>query len=143
MAVAAFVAWCGWLTVVDLRELRLPNWLTGAGALGVLGYGVVTDRWGTALSGGFALAAVYLLIYLAVPAAVGAGDVKLAFGVGGAAAFGGAPTWVWAAFLAPVMTAVVGLALLTRRGDPPDAPVLVPHGPSMCTATLLAMAVVG
>ncbi|WP_063052360.1 prepilin peptidase [Nocardia arthritidis] len=146
LACAILTVWCAALTVFDLRERRLPNVLTGPGALGVLGYAMHTEQFTTALLGALLLSAPYLLVHLAAPAALGAGDVKLAVTLGGAAALGGAQPWVWAALGAPVFTACAALGASARRGvftsraaGPDSRAVTVPHGPAMCLATLLAL----
>ncbi len=142
-AYTAFLAWCSALCAVDLRERRLPNALTGAGAVGVLGFAAMTGHGSVALAGAILLAVPYLAIHLIAPAAFGAGDVKLAIGLGGAAACGGADVWVWAALGAPVLTALVGsVRLLSHRvrrcrAGPMDS--AVPHGPAMCLATVAAL----
>ncbi|WP_039798942.1 prepilin peptidase [Nocardia araoensis] len=146
LACAVLIAWCAVLTVFDLRERRLPNRWTGWGALTVLGYALYTEQLTAALLGALLLAAPYLLVHLAAPAALGAGDVKLAVMLGGAAALGGARPWVWAALGAPALTACVALGALACRGvrgwgaaDPGDRGLTVPHGPAMCLATVLAL----
>jgi leader peptidase (prepilin peptidase)/N-methyltransferase len=143
-AVAALLALTGWcivLSVIDLRERRLPNALTGPGALTVLGVAAATGRGTAAIVGALLLAAPYLAIHLACPAAFGAGDVKLAVGLGAAAACGGAQVWVWAALTAPALTALAGVLTRVRglpaRASPQDR--AIPHGPAMCLATLGAL----
>ncbi|MFC4126903.1 prepilin peptidase [Nocardia rhizosphaerae] len=153
MTTAAYcllVAWCVLLGVIDVHARRLPNALTGVGAAGVLGYALSTGRLETALIGAALLTIPYLVVHLVDPAALGAGDVKLAVPLGAAAALAGAPAWVWAACAAPLLTAVAALVVLGRnrlRGapsrdaeePPPSAPRMVPHGPAMCLATVTAM----
>ncbi|MEV0358935.1 prepilin peptidase [Nocardia sp. NPDC050697] len=142
VALPLFAAWCVLASVIDLRTLRLPDRLTATGALAVLGYAAGSGRFGPALLGAALLAGLYLTVHLISPAGIGAGDVKLAVALGAAAACAGARAWVWAALLAPLVTAVAGLVLLARRhrrglpvrGQP------VPHGPGMCAATLVAVA---
>jgi leader peptidase (prepilin peptidase)/N-methyltransferase len=63
---------------------------------------------------------------------MGAGDVKLALGLGGVTGAAGVEVWVAAAFGAPLLTLV--WAVLSRRR-------VVPHGPSMCLATALSLAI--
>lgn len=145
-AVAALLALTGWcivLSVIDLREHRLPNALTGPGALTVLGVATATGRGAAAIVGALLLAAPYLAIHLSCPAAFGAGDVKLAVGLGAAAACGGAQVWVWAALTAPVLTALAGILTRVRgllaRASPRNR--AIPHGPAMCLATLGALLV--
>jgi leader peptidase (prepilin peptidase)/N-methyltransferase len=143
LAFSALAAWCAVLGVIDLRLRRLPNPLTVAGAVTILGYALATGRCTAAVLGAGLLALPYLVVHLAAPAAFGAGDVKLAVGLGAAAACGGPAAWVWAALAAPALTAVAGgAAVLMRAGrthDPRVAPDSVPHGPSMCVATLAAL----
>ncbi|COW01440.1 Conserved membrane protein of uncharacterised function [Mycobacterium tuberculosis] len=59
---------------------------------------------------------MYLLVHLALPAAMGAGDVKLAIGLA-----------------APLLTAVCGVMVT------PWGVRTLPHGPSMCVASLGAV----
>ncbi len=84
------------------------------------------------MAGALCLAALYLVVHLAAPAALGAGDVKLALGCGGLTGAFGADVWVLAALGAPLLTAVLGLLVAVRGG------ATVPHGPSMCAASLAA-----
>ncbi|MBH0774917.1 prepilin peptidase [Nocardia bovistercoris] len=128
-------AWCAALCWFDLRHRRLPNALTGYGAAAVLGYALGTTRFTVAVAGGVVLAAAYLSVHLYAPAALGAGDVKLAAVLGAVAAMHGARVWTWSALLAPVVTAAVGVALLFAR----HTDRTVPHGPAMCLATLVAL----
>ncbi|WP_280436722.1 prepilin peptidase [Nocardia carnea] len=154
--------WCGLLAGFDIRTRRLPNPLTVTGSLGVLAYAASAGHLGAALRGAALLAVPYLVVHLLRPAALGAGDVKLAVGLGAAAALGGAQVWIWSALAAPLFTAAAatGLVLGHRITAPrfrnartpgclpvpaharsPGGPIAaVPHGPSMCAATLLGLA---
>ncbi len=125
------LAWLVSLTVVDLREHRLPNALTLPGAAVILTVASVQGRGLPALAGATALAGGYLLIHLLAPAGMGAGDVKLAVGLGALAGTFGMAAWVVAAVGAPLLTA--GWGLLTRRR-------VLPHGPAMCAATGVVVA---
>ena len=58
---------------------------------------------------------------------MGAGDVKLAIGVGALTGAFGFDVWVLAALAAPLLTAVWAVVAVIRR-----AGSTVPHGPSMC-----------
>ncbi|MBF6360075.1 prepilin peptidase [Nocardia farcinica] len=141
-AFVLLAAWCATLTVIDLRTRRLPNVLTGIGAAAVLGYAAGSGRLGVALGGALLLALPYLLVHLLAPTACGAGDAKLAVGLGAAAGLGGSTAWVAAALGGPLLTAAVGLVVLgargpAARGSPADR--RLPHGPAMCAATLLAL----
>ena len=128
-------AWMVTLCVYDLRERRLPNWLTLPGAAVILLAAVFFDRGLAALAGAAALFALYLLIHLLSPRAMGGGDVKLALGLGALTGMFGADVWVLAALAAPLLTAgYAGVVLLRRDGR------TVPHGPSMCLASAAAVA---
>ncbi len=135
VGLAAALAWLAALTVYDLRERRLPNALTVPGAVVVLVAAALAGRGIMALLGAVALAAVYLVVHLVRPAAMGAGDVKLAVGVGALAGVFGVDAWVLAAVGAPLLTALWGVVTFRTRGT-------VPHGPSMCVATVAAVALV-
>ncbi|WP_028476693.1 A24 family peptidase [Nocardia sp. CNY236] len=145
IALVLLAAWCAALSVVDIRFRQLPNRLTGFGGLAVLGYALTTGHFAIALLGAALLAGPYLLVHLAAPTALGAGDVKLAVGLGAVAALGGPHVWVWAALGAPMLTACIAAGVVvtrridTSRGGESSAPVTVPHGPAMCVTTLLAL----
>lgn len=132
-----FTAWCAALSVVDFATLRLPNTSTLLGAVAVLGYSIATERGSVAVIGGLLLAFLYLTVHLLAPTSMGAGDVKLAIGVGAAAALGGGEVWVLAALLAPLGTAVAGLVLIVRHRR--AGRTVLPHGPFMCAATVFAL----
>lgn len=95
MLAAAVLAWMGVLCVCDVRQRRLPNWLTLPGAGVILLFAGLAGRGVPALAGAAALAGVYLLVHLALPAAMGAGDVKLAIGLGGLTGCFGVEVWFW------------------------------------------------
>jgi leader peptidase (prepilin peptidase)/N-methyltransferase len=139
VAGACALVWLAALSFYDIRERRLPNWLTMPGAAVVLGIAAVYGRGGPAMLGALALFAVYALVHLASPAAMGAGDVKLAFGIGALTGTLGTDVWVLAAIGAPMLTAGCAVITVVRRSGK-----TVPHGPSMClaAATAAAMAIV-
>ncbi|OBF85497.1 peptidase A24 [Mycobacterium sp. 852002-51163_SCH5372311] len=131
MLIAAVVlTWLVVLSRYDLRERRLPNVLTLPGAAVILLAAAAAGRGLPALAGAAALASVYLLVHLLAPAGMGAGDVKLAIGLGGLAGCFGVGAWFLAALAAPVLTALCGMVCGVRA---------VPHGPSMCLATACAV----
>lgn len=132
-AAALVLAWLAMLSWYDVRERRLPNRLTLPGAAAILTAAAVAGRGPPALAGAAALTGIYLLVHLAAPAGMGAGDVKLAAGLGGLAGCFGAGAWLLAALAAPVLTALWGAVALARGAR------TVPHGPSMCVATAAAM----
>lgn len=134
---AALPAWLAALSVYDIRQRRLPNWLTLPGAAVVLVAAAASGRGVAAALGGFALFACYLVVHLLAPAALGGGDVKLALGLGALTGSFGVDVWAVAALSAPVLTASWAVvSLLSGSRDP------VPHGPSMCVATAVATALV-
>jgi leader peptidase (prepilin peptidase)/N-methyltransferase len=137
VACACVLAWFAALTVYDVRQRRLPNALTLPGAAVVLAVAMVTDRGVPALIGALALALLYLGVHLVAPAGMGAGDVKLAIGVGALTGSFGVDAWVLAALGAPVLTATWAVAVAFRGRD-----ATVPHGPSMCAAAAVAVALV-
>jgi len=141
MGVGAAVAVIGWmltLSVYDIRQRLLPNALTVPGAVAVLVVAAGTGRGMPAVAGAAALALVYLAVHVVMPAGLGAGDVKLALGVGALTGAFGLDAWVLAALAAPLLTALwVLLAAVVRRRQ-----ATVPHGPSMCVSALAAVALV-
>ncbi|WP_099184832.1 prepilin peptidase [Mycobacterium kansasii] len=140
MLAVAVLLWMGALCVYDVRQRRLPNALTVPGAAVILFGALAAGRGVPALAGAAALAGVYLLVHLVTPAAMGAGDVKLAIGVGGLTGCFGADVWFLAALAAPLFTAVCGVVARLIGGAYGAA--TMPHGPSMCLATAGALAMV-
>jgi len=137
VTVGLVLVWLVVLSCYDIRQRRLPNVLTMPGAAVILLVAGISGRGAPALAGATALAAVYLLVHLASPAAMGGGDVKLAIGLGGLAGCFGVGVWFLAALTAPLLTVV--LALGARAGFGAST---VPHGPSMCAATAVAVSLV-
>ncbi len=127
--------WMIALTAYDLRERRLPNWLTLPGAAVILLAAAILGRGLAALTGAAALGALYLLIHLLSPHAMGGGDVKLALGLGALTGMFGADVWALAAIGAPLITAGYAVVVVLRRDGR-----TVPHGPSMCLASAAAVA---
>jgi leader peptidase (prepilin peptidase)/N-methyltransferase len=131
------------LAAIDLREHRLPNWLTlpaypVAGAL--LGLAAISeedsDRAWRALAGMAILIAFYDLIARINPAGMGYGDVKFSGVLGLYLGWAGWDALVLGTLAAFASGAVVGLGLLiTRRARLSSS---MPFGPFM-----LAGAVVG
>jgi leader peptidase (prepilin peptidase)/N-methyltransferase len=139
MATGVVLLWMAALSFCDIRRRRLPNALTLPGAAVILLAAWLAGRGPSALAGAAALAGAYLLVHLVAPDALGAGDVKLALGVGGLAGCFGVDVWFLAALGGPVLTGLVGAVgwVCGVRS--------VPHGPSMCLATAgaVGLAVVG
>ena len=129
------VAWLTALSVYDVVQRRLPNWLTLPGAVVILAVAALHGRGVPAALGAVALFALYAVVHLVTPTAMGAGDVKLAIGIGALTASFGRDVWILAALGAPLLSAVLAGVVLVRRSGQP-----VPHGPSMCVAALIAAA---
>ena len=123
MLIGAVLVWMAVLSAFDVTQRRLPNALTLPGAVVIL--------TGAAIAGLFA---VYLVVHLVSPAAMGAGDVKLAIGLGAVTGCFGAEMWFLAALAAPLLTAVIGI--LARLGWSAKA---LPHGPSMCAVSAVTV----
>ncbi|BBY08345.1 prepilin peptidase [Mycobacterium noviomagense] len=129
------LAWLLVLSGYDIRQRRLPNVLTLPGAGIILIAAVVAGFGMAAVAGAVALTTVYLLMHLAAPTAMGAGDVKLAIGLGALTGCFGVDVWFLAAFGAPLLTAACGIVVKAATGAS-----AVPHGPSMCAASAGAVA---
>jgi leader peptidase (prepilin peptidase) / N-methyltransferase len=134
MLMAAALLWMATLTGYDIRQRRLPNRLTLPGFAVIMLAAAGSGHGPAAALGAGLLAAVYLLVHVAAPAAMGAGDVKLALGLGALTGCFGGGVWLLAAIGAPLLTAVIGL--VARLGW---SATTVPHGPSMCAASAAAL----
>ena len=115
LAFSAFLVWCSIVARSDLRTHRLPNPLTAGGALTAFGYALGSGRFGAAVAGALLLSLPYLGVHLLCPHGLGAGDVKLAVGLGAITGLDGAQAWLWSACAAPVLTAGAGIPLLIRH----------------------------
>ena len=135
LACGIVVAWAAALTLSDVRVRRLPNGLTLTGAVVILTGAAVAGRGTPALIGGLALGGLYLAVHLADPSGLGAGDVKLALGLGALTGAFGIAVWTLAALAAPMLTAMMGVIAVVRRRR-----IVLPHGPSMCVASLASAA---
>jgi len=135
---AIVVAWAAALSLVDVRVRRLPNALTLTGAVVILTGAAATGRGTPALMGGLALGGLYLVVHLADPSGMGAGDVKLALALGALTGAFGPEVWTLAALAAPMLTATLGVIAVVRRRR--TLLPLLPHGPSMCVASLASAA---
>ncbi len=124
------------LALVDVRVQRLPDVLTlplAAGTAALLGVAAAlpgaAGSWPTALLGGVALGAAYLVLFLVDPAGLGFGDVKLALPLGTALGWHGWSVLLVGGFAGLVYGALYGLALvLTGRAGRRSA---IPLGPFM------------
>ncbi|ULE35908.1 A24 family peptidase [Mycobacterium sp. IDR2000157661] len=121
------------LSVYDICLRRLPNALTLPGAAVVLIAAVVAGRGLPAVLGALLLFGGYLLVHVLAPGSMGAGDVKLALGVGALTGALGTDIWAVAALAAPVGSALWAFISVGR-----GVKTTVPHGFSMCLATAVA-----
>src|SRR5690625_7304924 len=91
MVAGLVAAWLMLLSGYDIRQRRLPNWLTLPAAVLVPAAAAGAGRGTAALAGAAALTTDYLVVHLVAPAGLGAGAVRLAAGLGAlAGAFGSA-----------------------------------------------------
>lgn len=131
------LAWFVGLSWYDVRQRRLPNWLTLPGGIAVLAGAAAVGHGAPAAAGALSLFAVYLALHLVAPAAMGAGDVKLAVGIGALTGAFGVDVWAVAALGAPLVTALIAVLVhIGRSGS------TVPHGPSMCATAAAALGLV-
>lgn len=137
MLIAVALLWMMALTGYDIRQRRLPNRLTLPGFAAIMLVATGSGHGPGAALGAGMLAAVYLLVHLVAPAAMGAGDVKLALGLGALTGCFGGGVWLLAAIGAPLLTAAIGVA--ARLGRSAAGATAVPHGPSMCVASAAAL----
>jgi leader peptidase (prepilin peptidase) / N-methyltransferase len=134
MLIGAALLWMGVLTGYDVRQRRLPNWLTLPGFAVIMLVAAGSGHGQAAALGAGLLGGVYLLTHAAAPSAMGAGDVKLALGLGALTGCFGGDVWMLAAIGAPLLTAVI--MIVARLGW---SATTVPHGPSMCAASAAAL----
>ena len=126
----------GPLTVIDLREKRLPNRLTLPSypivAVLIALAALIEGTWpaaGRAALGALVLLAVYATLHAVHPAGLGMGDVKLAAPLGALLAWQSWSALLWGTFTAFLLTAIVGLALIAQhRASRKSA---LPFGPFM------------
>jgi leader peptidase (prepilin peptidase)/N-methyltransferase len=135
IATVCVLGWLAALSIYDIRERRLPNWLTLPGAAVIVAAAALHGRGASAALGAVVLFALYTVVHLTSPAAMGAGDVKLAIGIGALTGAFGGDVWVLATLGAPLLTALLAIVAVLRRTGP-----TVPHGPSMCLAAVSATA---
>ena len=132
------------LAVVDLRHRLLPNRVIGpalvAGALLLTGAAAVDGRWddlARAALGAVALFAVFLLLALISPSALGMGDVKLAGLLGLHLGWLGWDAVLLGAAAGFVVQALLSLVLLAARRI--DLRGELPFGPAMLAGAVLAI----
>lgn len=142
IVIAVGLVWAGALVYFDLRDHRLPDYLTLPAAVIAIGWALVQPERLALLFAGAAWPALYLLqvwIQTAMaarrhdsarpPVGLGGGDIKLSASLGVIAAAAGG---IVAVLVAAGSAAVLSLcaAMLLRRG-------FVAHGPAMILATVM------
>ncbi|MGY5029872.1 prepilin peptidase [Streptomyces sp. 900116325] len=132
------------LATIDRRVHRLPDRLTlplaGAAVVLLGGAALLPEHagsWLSALLGGLALGAFYLLLFLINPNGMGFGDVKLALSLGVALGWYGWAIVFAGGFAGFVLGAVYGLGLvILRRAGRRTG---IPFGPFMIAGALLGI----
>ena len=144
ISVIPFVVFLAVMTVIDLRELRIPDKLTApaaALAIPLLLLSALTD-WDDvslvrALLGALAMGGFYFVLFFIYPAGMGFGDVKLAPIIGAQLGFFG-----WIPLVRGLIAAyfIVGpvaiLMLLLRRANKKTG---FPFGPFMAAGAIVAL----
>lgn len=132
------------MAYVDVREHRLPDWLTysafAAAAVLLAAAALADDGWGSygrAWLGALALAGAFLGLLLARPADLGLGDVKLAGSLGLLLGWIGWGHVVLGGFLSFAFGGLfsIGLLLARRAGRRSH----IPFGPFMLAGALAAV----
>ncbi|HMH47076.1 MAG TPA: prepilin peptidase [Solirubrobacteraceae bacterium] len=123
--------------LIDLDHRIIPNRLTAAGAALALVIGLALDPSGEPerLIAGAAAGGFLLLAALAYPGGMGMGDVKLAAVMGLFLGRDVAP----AIFIALVAGALVGAAIIARRGAREGRKTAVPFGPFLALGALVGV----
>lgn len=140
-----FAVITGPLSVIDLRQHRLPNayTLTAIPAVAVLlalAAFIEQDAstFTRAIVAGIGLLLVFLVLHIVNPSGMGLGDVKLAASMGLVLGWRSWDAVLWGTALGFFAAAVVAIALLvTKRATMKSA---VPFGPFMLLGTWLAIA---
>ncbi|MCA1842107.1 MAG: prepilin peptidase [Actinobacteria bacterium] len=132
------------ISMIDLEHFIVPDRITApltVAALVLLGGAAVADhngwRYGRSLLGGGAFFAFLLVLNLLYPRGMGMGDVKLAFSLGLYLGWLGWGQVFLGGFLAFLLGAVVGVALIaTKIKSRKD---VVPFGPFLALGTMLTI----
>ncbi|EFV12688.1 prepilin peptidase [Segniliparus rugosus] len=135
---AVVVWWLVCLALADCSVRLLPNVLTLPGAAVVLAASAFVGRGGPAFLGALCFAGLYAVIHFVSPKSMGAGDVKLAFGLGALCAAVQPAAVLLVALLSSLISGVAAIAVLLWRRRAP--PVGVAHGASMCLAAYAVLA---
>lgn len=143
-SVVPFVAFLAVMTVIDLRELRIPDKLTApaaALALPLLALSLLTD-WSDvsllrALFGALAMGGFYFVLFFIYPAGMGFGDVKLAPIIGAQLGFFGWMTLFRGVIFAYLIVGPFAILLLVLGRAGMKTPF--PFGPFMAAGAIVAL----
>jgi leader peptidase (prepilin peptidase) / N-methyltransferase len=132
------------ISLIDLEHFIVPDRITApltVSALALLGLAAVAEangwRFGRALLGGLAYFAFLLLLNILYPKGMGMGDVKLAFSLGLYLGWLGWGQVFLGGFLAFLLGAGVGLALIATKVK--SRKDVVPFGPFLALGALLTI----
>ncbi|HYV15428.1 MAG TPA: prepilin peptidase [Conexibacter sp.] len=127
------------IALIDLDTRRIPNVLTGLGALAAVAIGLATDPGGVPeqLIAGAGAGGFLLLAALARPGGMGMGDVKLAGMLG---LFLGREVAI-ALLVALVAGTLVGVAVMARKGVAEGRKTALPFGPFLALGGVVALLV--
>jgi leader peptidase (prepilin peptidase)/N-methyltransferase len=123
--------------LIDLEHRIIPNRLTATGAVLALGIGLALDPAGEPerLIAAAAAGGLLLLAALAYPGGMGMGDVKLAAVMGLFLGRNVAP----AIFVALLAGALLGVAIIARRGAREGRKTAVPFGPFLALGAVVGL----
>jgi leader peptidase (prepilin peptidase)/N-methyltransferase len=132
------------MAYIDVREHRLPDWLTypafAGAALALAVAATLTGDWsayGRAWAGAIVLAGAFVVLALARPGELGFGDVKLVASLGLLLGWIGWGHVVLGAFLSFLLGGVLSIVLLSlRRAGRRTA---IPFGPFLLAGTFIAI----
>jgi len=144
VSVIPFVVFLSAMTVIDLRELRIPDKLTrpaSVAAIPLLGLSSLTDELDVslvgALLGALVMGAFYFILFFIYPAGMGFGDVKLAPIIGAQLGFFG---WIPAARGVIAAYLIVGpIAILLLVFGRAHRKTGFPFGPFMAAGSVVAL----
>jgi len=148
VSIVPFVVFLSVMTVIDLRELRIPNKLTQPAALAaapLLALSLLTD-WSDvsllrALLGALAMGGFYFLLFFIYPAGMGFGDVKLAPIIGAQLGFFGWIPEIRAVIAAYLIVGPVAIMLLILGRARMKSGF--PFGPFMAAGAIVALVLEG
>jgi leader peptidase (prepilin peptidase)/N-methyltransferase len=124
-------------TAQDLRRRKIPNWLTGPGALGALIIGALLDPSGLPQQSFAALGCggFFFLFAVMYPKGLGMGDAKLALVIGLCLS----SSAVVAVLVGLVLAAIAGLIVIRQRGVNAGRRVGLPLAPFLALGGLVAI----